>query len=166
MNVIIKAILIGAGATVAMDIWSYILSLFNITSLDYRFVGRWIGNFPSGTFYHDKIMSAPKVKNEWVIGITSHYLIGITFAFLLWGVYGKPWFDKPEFLPAVLIGIVTIVAPFFLMQPAFGLGVAGAKVPEPNILRLKSFMAHLIYGIGLYLTAVLINYFLSKFESL
>ncbi len=158
MNIIIKTILVGIGATFAMDIWAFILGLFNIKSLDYRLVGRWIGNIPNGKFFHKSIVNVSPIKNELILGWFSHYLIGICFAFLLLFIYGKTWFDKPTLIPALVIGIVTIVAPFFLMQPALGLGIAGSNFPEPNTLRLKSFMAHFIYGIGFYLSVLLINY--------
>jgi hypothetical protein len=157
MHIIIKTLLVGIGATFAMDIWSFILKLFKISSLDYRFVGRWIGNIPNGQFFHKGIMNSPAIKHELIIGWVSHYLIGISFAYMLLFIYGKGWFAKPMLFPALVIGIATIVAPFFLMQPAFGLGIAGANVPEPDILRLKSFMAHVIYGIGLYISAIAVN---------
>lgn len=157
MHIIIKTVLVGVGATFAMDIWSYILSLFKVKSLDYRFVGRWIGNIPKGQLFHKSIMGVPPVKNELIIGWASHYLIGISFAFLMLFIYGKSWFEKPMLFPALVIGIATIAAPFFLMQPAFGLGIAGSNVAEPNLLRLKSFMAHLIYGIGLFISAKCIH---------
>lgn len=48
---VLKIVLIGIGATLTVDIWIYVLGLFNIKSLDYRFVGRWIGNFPKGKFF-------------------------------------------------------------------------------------------------------------------
>jgi hypothetical protein len=43
------------------------------------------------------------------------------------------------------------------MQPAFGFGIASSKLPHPNLLRLKSLGTHLIYGIGLYGNAILLN---------
>lgn len=154
---IIKILIVGIGATFAMDIWSYILNLFGITSLDYKFVGRWIGNIPKGRFFHNKIMDTSPIPNEQLLGWVLHYLIGIAFTFLLFMIYGKNWFEKPVIMPAILIGIVTVIAPFFIMQPAFGFGVASSKLPYPNIIRFKSFMAHLIYGLGLYGTAVLFD---------
>jgi len=38
------------------------------------------------------------------------------------------------------------------MQPAFGLGVAAAKTPDPTTARLRSLRTHATYGLGLYLT--------------
>ncbi|GAA3634458.1 DUF2938 domain-containing protein [Flavivirga jejuensis] len=158
MNILLKVFLTGIGATLAMDLWGYILSFFHIKSLNYAFVGRWIGHMFNGQFYHDKIMNATPIKNELLLGWISHYAIGITFAFLMFAIYGKGWFDKPTLFPALVIGLATIVAPFFIMQPAFGFGVACSNLPDPNTVRLKSFMAHFIYGIGLYLCTVLIKY--------
>jgi hypothetical protein len=155
--IILKILAIGIGATLAIDLWVSILKLFSIKSLDYRYVGRLIGNIPKGKFSHNKIQDAPPIPHELIIGWTVHYLIGITFAFILIAVYGVGWLDKPTFLPAIIIGLITSIAPFFIMQPAFGFGIALSKLPHPNLLRLKSLGTHLIYGIGLYVSAILLN---------
>lgn len=157
MNWILKTIIIGVGATFAMDIWSFILSLFNIKSLDYSLLGRWVGYIPKGKFFHDKIFNSPSLKNELIIGWLSHYIIGISFAFLLVFVCSKNWLANPTLQPAILIGLVTIVAPFFIMQPAFGLGIALSDIPNPATGRIKSLLTHTIFGIGLYLSATLLN---------
>ena len=150
---------VGIGATFIVDIWSFILSLFNIKSLDYRFVGRWITNFPKGKFVHQDIMKATPAHGEVVIGWAAHYLIGVTFAFLLIVFYGKEWLENPTLYPALIIGIITVAAPLFVMQPAFGFGIASSNLPKPNIRRLKSLSTHVVYGIGLYLTAFLLGRF-------
>jgi len=157
MSTILKIIIVGIGATLAIDFWTILLKLFNIKSLDYRLVGRWIGNIPKGKFFHNKIFDTPPIPYELIIGWTAHYLIGITFAFLLVAVYGESWLDKPGIFPAIIIGLVSVVAPLFVMQPAFGFGIASSKLPGPNLKRLKSILTHLIYGIGLYLSAILLN---------
>lgn len=159
MNDFIKIIMIGVGATLLVDIWIYLLSLFNIKSLDYRFVGRWIGNFSKGIFYHKNIIRTKPVKAELLIGWSAHYLIGIGFAVILFITYGKNWINNPELLSAVLYGIITAAAPFFIMQPAFGFGVASSKLPGPNMKRLKSLGTHVIYGVGLYITAIFLKQF-------
>lgn len=159
MNYVIKIIGIGIGATLTVDIWIYFLGLFNIKSLDYRFVGRWISNFPMGKVFHKNIMQTEPVKGELFIGWLAHYLIGINFTILLFLFYGKEWIDNPDIYSAVVFGIITVVAPLFIMQPAFGFGIASSNLPKPNIRRLKSLFTHLIYGIGLYITAILIKQF-------
>ena len=155
--IIIKILAIGIAATLAIDLWASFLKLFKIKSLDYRYVGRWIGNFPKGKFFHNKIQNTPPIEHELLIGWTIHYLIGISFAFVLIAVYGIKWLDEPTILPAIIIGLITSIAPFFIMQPSFGFGIASSKLPHPNLLRLKSLGTHLIYGIGLYLSAILLN---------
>ena len=52
----------------------------------------------------------------------------------------------------MVIGLGTIAAPWFVMQPAFGLGVAGAKTSDPTAARLRNLRTHSTYGLGLYLT--------------
>ncbi|MBC9796783.1 DUF2938 domain-containing protein [Sinomicrobium weinanense] len=157
MNTIVHTILTGIGATLIMDLYALILNFFGIKTLDYRFVGRWIGYFPKGKFFHSKIMETPPIPNEQIIGWIAHYSIGIVWAFLLVFVYGENWLGQPRLVPALMIGIVTIIAPFFLMQPAFGFGIAGSDLPDPNRARLMSFITHCIFGIGLYLTALLLT---------
>ena len=157
MNSILQTILIGTGATLFMDLYAIILKFFNINSLDYRFVGRWIGHFPKGKFFHNKIMESPSVAYEVLLGWIAHYLIGITFAFLLVWVFGKKWLENPRLIPALIIGVITIVGPFLLMQPAFGFGIAGSNLPDPNKARLMSFITHCVFGIGLYLSTIILN---------
>ena len=158
MEAIIKPILIGIGATLTMDVWALILGyFFNIKSLDYSFVGRLLGHFPNGKFTHENIANAKPIRHELAIGWIAHYLIGITFSFLLIGIWGVEWSRSPTILPAIFIGIITIIAPFLIMQPAMGFGIAASQTPNPNIARIKSLFAHFVYGVGLYLSALLLT---------
>jgi hypothetical protein len=81
--IILKTIAIGIGATIAIDLWVTFLKLFKIKSLDYKYVGRWIRNFPNGKYFHNKIQDTPPIPHELILGWTVHYLIGIIFAFTL-----------------------------------------------------------------------------------
>jgi hypothetical protein len=157
MNILLKIIVIGIGATIVLDIWNYLLGLFGIKSLDYRFVGRCIGNFFSGKYFHNNIMMTPPVQNELFIGWTAHYLIGISFSFLLIIVFGNGWLEKPLLVPAIIIGLATVIAPLFIMQPALGFGIASSNLPNPIVRVLKSIITHLVFGTGLYLSALLVN---------
>ncbi|HVI45789.1 MAG TPA: DUF2938 domain-containing protein [Chitinophaga sp.] len=158
MEYIIKTILIGIGGTIAMDIWALLLKhLFNIQSLNYAFVGRWIGHFSNGKFMHNSIAKAPPIAGEKAIGWCAHYLIGITFSILLVIIWGYEWIDTPRIIPALIIGIATTIAPFLIMQPGMGLGIAAAKLPNANTARFRSLLTHTIYGIGLYLTALILT---------
>ena len=47
------ALLIGAGATVVMDIWAIVRQrLLGVPPLDYRLVGRWFGHLVRGRVRH------------------------------------------------------------------------------------------------------------------
>jgi hypothetical protein len=156
LEFVLRTGLIGIGATAAMDLWAIFLQrAFGVRSLDYRLFGRWIGHLPRGRLIHENIAKASPVPGELLIGWGAHYLIGITFAALLLALWGLQWARSPSLFPALFIGIVTIVAPFFMLQPGMGAGIAASKTPKPNIARLKSLGAHAVYGVGLYGAALL-----------
>jgi hypothetical protein len=56
-------------------------------------------------------------------------------------------------LPALVIGIVTAIAPLFILQPALGAGIASSKTPRPVFNSIKSLATHTVFGLGLYLAA-------------
>ncbi|MDR2274839.1 MAG: DUF2938 domain-containing protein [Sphingobacterium sp.] len=157
-QLIIYSVFIGVGATLFMDIHAILIKrIFNIPSLDLAIVGRWIGHFRKGIFSHNNIIQAQKVNGELALGWFAHYAIGITFAFLLLLICGIEWVCKPTFWICITLGVATTAAPWFMMQPAFGFGIAASKTPNPTIARLRSLQAHAIYGFGLYLAAVLLS---------
>jgi DUF2938 family protein len=42
------------------------------------------------------------------------------------------------------------VAPFLLMQPGMGAGIAASRTPRPVAARLQTLVTHGIFGLGLY----------------
>lgn len=153
----LRAVAIGVGATAVMDLWALFLKrMFGISPLDYAWVGRWIGHFREGRFAHSTIARAAAVPGEAAVGWGAHYATGIVFAALLLAIAGPNWAQNPTPLPAVIVGVGTVVAPFFLMQPAFGFGIAASRTPKPRVARLRSLMAHFSFGVGLYLSALLL----------
>jgi hypothetical protein len=67
---------------------------------------------------------------------------------------GSAWLARPTLLPALLYGLATVAFPFFVMQPALGLGMASSRAPHPTHARLKSLATHLVFGVGLYICAL------------
>ncbi|MCC5811875.1 MAG: DUF2938 domain-containing protein [Ectothiorhodospiraceae bacterium] len=154
LEILLHSAVIGIGATLVMDLWGWIQKrVFHAPPLDYALVGRWIGHFPQGQFRHDSIMAASPVGGERAWGWIAHYVIGIVFAVLLVSLWGLEWVQGPTLAPALAVGVGSVVIPFFIMQPAFGIGIAGSRTPKPTITRLKSLAAHLSFAIGLYLAA-------------
>lgn len=145
---------IGIGATLLMDGWALLRKhLLGMPSLDYALVGRWVGHMPRGRFRHPAIGKAAPIAGERALGWSMHYLTGVLFAALLAGATGRDWLCAPTPLPALLFGLATVLMPFLLMQPAFGLGIAAAKTAHPGKARFHSVLTHLIFGAGLYLAA-------------
>lgn len=150
-----SSLIIGAGATLFMDISALIQRYgWGICALDYALVGRWIGHMRHGQFIHQAIHQAPAVRGERALGWLLHYLIGMAFAVLLVAGCGAGWLLHPTLLPALLVGGFSVLAPMLVMQPAFGLGLAAARSAQPMQARLRSLLAHLTFGAGLYLAAI------------
>jgi len=151
---LVRAVMIGVGATLVMDLWALALKRLGIPSLNFAFLGRWLGHLPEGRFVHESIGRATPVRGELLLGWAAHYSIGITFAALLLGTFGLKWAQSPSLLPALGIGLVTVAAPLLVLQPALGLGIASSKTATPVFNALKSVVTHGVYGLGLYLTAL------------
>jgi hypothetical protein len=146
-----RALLIGVGATVVMDIWLAVRKrLLGIPPLDHGLLGRWFAYLARGRFRHDPIAASPPVQGERLIGWTAHYLIGIAFAALLLAIWGLDWARHPTIGPALIVGIGGVAAPFLLMQPGMGAGIAASRTPNPAAARHRSLVTHAIFGLGLY----------------
>jgi hypothetical protein len=154
-----SATLIGLGATLTFDLWALFLNhAFKITPSNICLVGRWLRYMPGGTFKHSNIVSTPQKSAECTVGWIAHYMIGITFAIAFVALVGNNWLQHPTLIPAIVFGVVTVLAPFFIMQPSFGLGFAASKTLNPTQARLRSLMNHAAFGVGLYLFALLVNW--------
>jgi hypothetical protein len=155
----LSAILIGLGATLTTDLWALFLKrAFKIAAPNYCLVGRWFRYMPDGIFKHSNISSAPSKSAECTVGWIAHYMIGITFAIAFVVLAGNNWIQHPTLIPAVTFGVVTVLMPFFIMQPSFGYGIAASKTSNPTQARFRSLMNHTVFGTGLYLFALLINW--------
>ncbi len=161
-TLLMTAFWIGIGATILMDIWALFLKVgFSIPSLDYALVGRWMGHGLRGVFTHKNITQSSPITGEAIIGWTAHYSIGIIFAYGLLLIWGTTWAEHPSLLPALIVGVATLVFPFFILQPCFGLGIAASRLAHPHLARLKSVATHTVFGIGLYLSGLLMTKLLS-----
>ena len=151
MEQLVSIAIVGCGATLAMDAWGVVRKpLFGFARPDYALIGRWFGHMPRGRFRHDAIAAAHPIAGERVLGWVAHYVIGLSFAALLLAWQGAEWIDHPTLSPALAVGVVTVGAPLFLMQPGMGLGVAGSRTPRPAMVRLQALITHTVFGIGLY----------------
>lgn len=154
-KVVLGAILIGIGATLVMDLWNLFLKrTFDIPSLNYCLLGRWLRHMPEGTLTHTSITAAPQKSHECTVGWIAHYTIGAMFSLALVVLTSGDWLVRPTLLPALVFGVGTVVFPFFILQPSFGLGIAASRTPNPAQARLKSLATHIVFGVGLYVCAL------------
>jgi hypothetical protein len=150
LNTVLDAALIGAGATAFLDVVSMVRArLFGGPMPDYAPVGRWLAYLPRGRFFHDAISKSAPIKGEGLIGWSAHYLIGIAFAGALITLW-PDWARSPALIPALIVGIGSVAAPFLLMQPGMGFGIAASRTPNPPAARRRSLITHAIFALGLY----------------
>lgn len=146
--------LVGCGATLCMDGWAVLQKkVLGIPALNYALVGRWVLWMPCGMIVHRPITASAAMKGETVTGWVLHYLIGIGLAYMPVLMAGTAWLANPSPGIALLAGLSSVAAPFLIMQPALGFGIAAARTARPMKARALSLLAHLIFGVGLYLTA-------------
>jgi hypothetical protein len=154
MDTWVRVVLAGIGATALTDLWAIARKpVFGVPPPNYAMVGRWLAHMPHGRFRHASIVAAAPMPGEAAIGWTAHYLIGVGFACLLLLFAGAGWFTAPTPGPALAVGIATVAAPFLLLQPGMGAGIAASRMPRPNSARLQSLLMHAVFGLGLFAVA-------------
>ena len=150
------AVLLGIGATAVMDAWLLLLKRLGVPTLNFAFIGRWVGHLLRGQVAHAAIAKAAPVRGELAWGWLTHYAVGMAFAGVLLSLQGAAWVHSPTLLPALAVGIGTVAAPLLVMQPAMGSGFAASRTPTPLKNCLRSLANHTVFGLGLYLSALVI----------
>jgi hypothetical protein len=157
VEMIVQASILGIGATLVMDLWALARRrFFGVPSLDYALVGRWLGHMRHGRFRHAAIGKLAPVRGERLLGWAFHYLTGLAFAGLFLPLVGEVWLQRPTLWAALLFGALSVAAPLLLMQPAFGMGVAASRTANPWQVRSRALLTHLVFGLGLYLTGLML----------
>ena len=151
MDVVIKILVIGVFATVIMDVWATFSNrVLKFPRTNWAMVGRWLGHLPKGKLVHNPIGSSSEIRYENIIGWFFHYFIGVVYAALYVAIVIWVFGNHTSLLTAWVFGILTIVSPWFILQPALGMGICAVKAPKPNMVRLQNFAIHSIFGIALY----------------
>lgn len=159
-DMIIHALILGIIATIAMDLIAIFQKrAFGIPSLNYAMVGRWLGHIPKGRVIHRPITQSAPIAAEAAIGWAAHYLIGVGFAAVYLGSRTAVGSTGLGPMAPILFGAATVAAPFFLLQPALGAGIAARRTPNPWIARMRSLIAHITFGIGLWIGTLILSQF-------
>jgi hypothetical protein len=147
----------GLVATAMLDLWQLaVKGLFGVPPTNWAFVGRWMLYIPAGKFRHRAIAETTPVSHEATAGWLFHYLIGVIYA-AVYLILVQLFFNGAVALPtAVAFGAVTVVAPWFVLQPGMGLGVLASNAKQPNVVLAHSLSSHLVFGVGLYFGAIII----------
>ncbi|WP_350283813.1 DUF2938 domain-containing protein [Nitrosomonas sp.] len=155
---LIRATLVGIGGTIILDIYAFLLQrLFDVPATNWQMVGRWLGHMPGGNFIQTNLGQARPVPGERVLGWIFHYVIGIGYGLLLVAIWGSGWLFEPGITEPLILALMLLVLPYFVMMPGMGMGIAGSRAPKPYVACLKSMAGHSIFGIGMYLTARLLE---------
>lgn len=101
------------------------------------------------------IRRAEARPGDVTVGFLLHYGIGIVLALVYFGALSASG-ARPGTTSALVYGFATNVFPWFLMYPSMGFGFFGASAPPEARLLPTSLVAHLSYGIGLGLGAMVI----------
>ncbi|MED5431785.1 MAG: DUF2938 domain-containing protein [Pseudomonadota bacterium] len=152
LDFLLNTAIVGLCATLVMDAWSWLRQpLLGVAPPNYALVGRWVRHMGNGQFRHPAIAQATAMPHEAITGWAVHYLVGLGFAGALLLLAGPGWLSHPTLWPALLFGLLSVAAPFLLMQPGMGAGLAARRTPNPRAARLQSLLTHTVFGAGLYL---------------
>lgn len=156
----LRVLVMGITATAAIDLWATFANrMLGWPRTNWGMVGRWIGHMRDGQFTHISIGSSPPIVRESMLGWLFHYLVGCIYAALYLMYVSTAQMGQPTLVSAVLFGLVTILSPWLLMQPALGLGMGASKAPRPNLVRLQNLIIHTVFGLMLYYSYQVSNAF-------
>lgn len=151
-------LVVGIVATAVLDSWAQMLRrVFGIPGTNWAHVGRWVAGIPSGALRHDAIQAIPAVAHEVLLGWSTHYMIGVAYA-AIYRVMLTATSQTPGPGSAILFGLVTVLAPWLILQPGLGAGYFAGNTPNPAVSRAMNVLSHSVFGVGLYLGFALIGF--------
>lgn len=149
-------LLVGLGATAVADVWQVLLNrVAGLPVANWRLVGRWVSGMRRGVFVLAQPKAAPPEPGELAIGWAFHYVVGLAYAAAYLTLAAALVEGRASLVLALGFGAATLVAPWFVMQPAMGVGVLAKRAPKRGVALLVSSTTHLAFGLGLYLAHVI-----------
>lgn len=147
--------LTGIIATFATDLWQRLLQMVvRLPPASWGLVGRWVAWSLRGVLIHRPITATPRVRGELAIGWVFHYAVGIAYAALYLAIMRWAFGSGPTLVSALIFALALLAAPWLVMQPALGLGFMASRTPKPAIVRAVNVSTHAVFGVGLWLGAI------------
>ena len=141
LTTVAEIVVIGVIATLAMDVWQRLLQVVvGLPPASWGLVGRWVAWFPRGVFIHRPITATAPVRGEVAIGWVFHYAVSIAYAALYFAIVRLGFGSGPT----LIFAIALLMAPWFVMQPALGLGFMAARATHPIATRAINVSMHAI----------------------
>ena len=137
----IRVLIIGIGATAAMDAWLLLLKRLKVPTLNFALVGRWAGHVARGRWAHDAIAKAAPVDDlheemAYDEAFAQRVAAPLREAEQLSGDFGARVMDAVRVEARVRRSVAS-------------------RTPTPLKNCLRSLISHAVFGIGLYLAAAL-----------
>src|SRR3954462_7097722 len=131
MEQALRILVMGITATVAIDLWATFANrVLGWPRTRWGLVGRWIGHMRDGQLTHVSIGSSPAIVHESILGWVFHYVVGCIYAALYLVYISAAQMGQATLVSAIGFGLVTILSPWLLLQPALGLGICASKAPR------------------------------------
>ena len=151
MLTITTIIIISILAVAAMDVWQRLVHrLGGLPPTNWMMVGRWLlTSVNTHKIFGHQLQKITPYPNETMIGWVFHYLIGIVYVIayiILWKDVG---ILTPTFLDGLILGVVSVVVPWFFFMPAMGAGVMGCKTQRPVVGCLSALGVHSVFGVAI-----------------
>lgn len=150
-NLLRDGVLLGILATIGMDLWSLVAKhVLRLPTADWAMAGRWFGHIARGVVAHASIHEAEPIAHERIVGWIGHYVTGIVYGLAYVTIVRVVLESEPTLISALTFGIVTLVAPWLIMQPAMGAGAFASRTPNPGLIRAVNVSMHAVFGVSLY----------------
>ena len=146
-----QVIFMGIITTLVIDIWAFILStIFKLPTTNWSMVGRWCAHLDTSQFIHRPLSQSKPLKHEQTIGWLFHYIIGIGYAYLYVILMIFIVSNDPSLTSAIIYGLVALIAPWLVLQPALGFDLFARLADRPNTIGALNLFVRLIFGVALY----------------
>ncbi len=144
---LLNVVLVGVGATVAMDLVAAAGVLLHVFRIP--LYGRWFLYGLKGTVRHEDIERASAVRGENALMLPLHYLAGCVLAATYLLVLDMLSLGSGSVLLAAGFGLASSAIPFFLMLPSMGYGLFGLRHRGDTFWLRQILLMHLAYGVGI-----------------